>query len=649
MYIARYLLTRGPRFLIAGLILIFAYACSDNENTDGEGCPTGQELNPITGECVDDLRGGDDGGPGDAGDTSAEDTTEDDGTTGDTSGSDTQSQDTVAPPPDTDSCEPGEVRGCASQSSRYVCNADGDAYDLEQCPGTQTCLAGECGDRVCTPQVQECFDESSTRTCKDDGSGWNEPTTCPSGTVCERGTCRTTCDLGGKGPSYIGCEYITVDLDQYSDPFSNPMPDEVQHSVVISNPGNREATISFSSTSTQASFNIADPTVPAGSARAFTMPRLDVDESGITDRSIRVVSSEPVIAHQFNPLNNQSVFSNDASLLLPVSTLGQEYFVVNWPTQVNPAFMGNDFDDQQAYVTVVATQPGQTIVEVTSTADVTAGPGVSAISSGNTEGYALDIGEVLNLTANSGQLGPSGNDLTGTHIKATLPVAVFAGHEEAVIGDGSGGDDSCCADHLEQQLFPLSTWGNSYIAGLSPERGTHKDHWRIVAGEDGVTLTTSPPQPNANNVTLNKGDSVKFYSDEDFEIDASGKILVGQFLVSQEQTSDVVGDPAFLLSVPSSQFRKDYHLLTPDGYSKHYVQIIRPTGIAVELDGSAVSDATFRSVGSTFEVGHVEVQPGVHVLESAEPFGIQAYGFDSAVSYGYPGGLNLVGEAPSSN
>ncbi|MGM0558456.1 MAG: hypothetical protein ACQEVA_18875 [Myxococcota bacterium] len=634
---------RALRCLAIASALVFAVACSDNTTDGGNDCPDGQEYNPIKDECEGDIRTGDDGGGLDGGTDATSDV-------GDTSDDDTTTGDTFSPPPDVESCTPGDAGACASQSSRYVCNEAGDAYELEQCPGEQTCLAGECGDRVCTPEIQECYDESSTRICKDDGSGWNEPEACPSGTVCERGTCRTTCDLGGKGPSYIGCEYVTLDLDQYTDPTTNPKPDEVPHSVVISNPGQREATISFSSPSTAASFNIPDPTVPAGSAKAFQMPRLDVDESGITRRSINIVSSEPVIAHQFNPLNNQSVYSNDASLLLPISTLGTEYYAVNWPTQVLPSLPGlGDPDDQQAYVTVVATESGQTIVDVDSTADIKAGPGVSAISAGSTGSYALNRGEVLNLTANSGAVGADGNDLTGTYIKSSLPVAVFAGHEEAVIGDGSGGDESCCADHLEQQLFPLSTWGNSYIAGLSPGRGTHKDHWRIVSGEDGVTLTTSPAQPDANNVTLNKGDSVTFYSDQDFEIDATGKIMVGQFLVSQQQTSEVVGDPAFLLSVPSAQFRTDYHLLTPENYSTNYVQIIRPTGVAVNLDGSAVSNGTFRAVGSDFEVGHVEVDPGVHTLDSAEPFGIQAYGFDSAVSYGYPGGLNLVGEAPDSN
>ena len=242
------------------------------------------------------------------------------------------------------------------------------------------------------------------------------------------------------------------------------------------------------------------------------------------------------------------------------------------------------------------------------------------------------------------------NDLTGTFIKSDKPVAVFSGHEEAVIGDRERtGDMNCCADHLEQQLFPLSTWGKRYMATLSPGRGTKRDHWRIIAGEDGVVLTTNPPQPGANGVTLNKGDFVKFYSDQNFEVSATGKVLVGQFLVSQQATSAVTGDPAFILTVPVEAYRKDYTLLTPNGYNKNFVSITRPKGVAIKLNGQEIT-ATFVAIANTnFEVAAVEVQPGVQTLESMEPFGIEAYGFDNAVSYGYPGGLNIIGQAAPGN
>jgi hypothetical protein len=378
------------------------------------------------------------------------------------------------------------------------------------------------------------------------------------------------------------------------------------------------------------------------------MPRMDVDGTGITQNAVHIRSSMPVIAHQFNPLNNERVYSNDASLLLPVNALGQQYYVMNWPTQVLACIPNFCPPSQHAYITIVATSPGDTAVLVNSTARIAPGGGINEIPPNVGRNFVLQQGDVLNLEARAG-LGSRENDLTGTFVAANQPIAVFAGHEQAVIGNNSE-LESCCADHLEQQLFPLESWGQYYVANFSPGRGEKVDHWRIVAGEDNVTITTNPPQPGANNVTLNRGQFVQFYSGQSFEVRGTGKILVGQFLVSAQQTSAGTGDPAFTLMVPVERFREDYYVLTPSGYSSDYLVIVRPSGVAITLDAVPVSETSFSPVGSgQYEIASVSVTAGVHVLEGSAPFGVTAYGFNRAVSYAYPGGLDLVGDAPESN
>lgn len=552
--------------------------------------------------------------------------------------------------PDGGQCRPGVARGCATETAQAICNDDGTGVIERECPDGEWCLFGECGDQRCQPDTLHCQSPEMVETCNADGTGYENAEACPDNTICERGTCKSICDLGGKGPSYIGCEYWTVDLDQYTDPGTNPKPDEVPHAVVISNPGPTDSTISFVPRGPGVSVSFPDPVVPVGEARAFQMPRWDVDGSSLSFKAIQILASSPVIAHQFSPLNNENVYSNDASLLLPVTAQGKEYFVVNWPTQVLPNFMGFDPEDQHSYVTIVSTTPGETNINVTPTAQIQAGDGVPNFSPGATRSISMRFGQVLNLQASSGQVGGA-NDLSGTHILADQPVAVFAGHEEAVIGNAEIDRDSCCADHLEQQLFPVEAWGTDYIATRSPDRGDSQDHWRIVSAEDDVTVNFNPPQNGASSVTLNRGEVTAFYSKESFEVQASGKISIGQFLVSQEQTLDVTGDPAMILTVPSNQFRTDYHLLTPQGYSSDFVVVTRHAGSEVRLDGTAIGDGEFAPVGAgNWEAATVPVEPGLHVLEGDDEFGLQAYGFDNAVSYGYPGGLNLVGvDEPAPN
>jgi hypothetical protein len=545
--------------------------------------------------------------------------------------------------PDGGQCQPGVVRGCADDTTQAVCNDGGDGVVERACPDGEWCLFGECGDQRCQPGTLHCQSPEMVETCNADGTGYEDEQPCPDNTICEQGTCKSICDLGGKGPSYIGCEYWTVDLDQYTDPSTNPKPDEVPHAVVISNPGPADSTLSFVPRGPGVSVNVPDPVVPVGEARVFEMPRWDVSGSSLSFKAIQIIASSPVIAHQFNPFNNENVYSNDASLLLPVTAQGKEYYVVNWPTQVLPSFQGFNPEDQHSYVTIVATTPGDTNINVTPTAQIVAGDGVPNFSPGATRSISMRYGQVLNLQANSGDVGGA-NDLSGTRILADQPVAVFAGHEEAVIGNAETDRDSCCADHLEQQLFPVEAWGTEYIATRSPDRGDSEDHWKIVAAEDGVTVNFNPPQNGAASVQLDRGEVTAFYSKESFEVQASGKISIGQFLVSQEQTLDVTGDPAMILTVPSNQFRTDYHLLTPQGYTEDFVVVTRPAGIEVRLDGAAIAEGEFSPVGAgNWETATVRVEPGLHVLDGDEEFGLQAYGFNNAVSYGYPGGLNLVG------
>ena len=42
-----------------------------------------------------------------------------------------------------------------------------------------------------------------------------------------------------------------------------------------------------------------------------------------------------------------------------------------------------------------------------------------------------------------------------------------------------------------------------------------------------------------------------------------------------------------------------------------------------------------------WQVARFPIGDGVHLLVADEPIGVLVYGYDSYVSYGYPGGLNL--------
>ena len=60
--------------------------------------------------------------------------------------------------------------------------------------------------------------------------------------------------------------------------------------------------------------------------------------TAVTRHAYKVTSDYPIVAYQFNPLDNEMVFSNDASQLLPFTGLntgvGLAYVVPGWPQTI---------------------------------------------------------------------------------------------------------------------------------------------------------------------------------------------------------------------------------------------------------------------------------------------------------------------------
>jgi hypothetical protein len=435
----------------------------------------------------------------------------------------------------------------------------------------------------------------------------------------------------------------------------------------------------------------------------------DIQGTQITPQAFRVTASLPIIAYQFNPLDNEIVYSNDASLLFPTSTLGTEYWVMT---------RRQTFDSLKGYVTVVAVLEGETEVTVTlppytlenpvvtlpaSSRDCQAGPDrerlcIPTMRGGDTRTFMLRQYDVLNIETNR-----RGADLTGTRVESNRPVAVFGGVEAAnapnddscvyrpvqddwvceatrrsqsprPCSNADGEPDislcsdfiTCCADHIEHQMLPDFAWGRRFAATRTKPRGDEAESWRILASRDGTNVTLSGlpdswwlpdmlPIPARREFTLDAGGWVDFQSPVDFEIDADGPIMVGQFLHAEQapypgpidgqmpaHQDAGTGDPAFVLVAPVEQYRSDYTFLAPEGFEFDFATITAPADAEVTLNGAVLEETDFTTFGSgEFKVARVQVEDGVHRVSSDVPFGLVVYGYDSYVSYGYTGGLDL--------
>jgi hypothetical protein len=231
------------------------------------------------------------------------------------------------------------------------------------------------------------------------------------------------------------------------------------------------------------------------------------------------------------------------------------------------------------------------------------------------------------------------DDLTGSEITSDQNVAVFAGH-------------NCtftpyyywACDHLEEQLFPVATWGKRYVAAPTNEPGNHPDIYRVMAGADGTTVSLVPAV--AGPFTLAKGQWAEFTTTSAFEATGTQPFLVAQFMVGQNygdnssSNGSGAGDPSMALAVPVEQYRTSYVFLAPESYVQNYVTVVAPVGSAVTLDGTGVTG--FAAVGAgAYAATTVAIPSGSHTITGAAPFGITVFGIAPYTSYMYPGGLDL--------
>lgn len=619
-------------------------------------------------------------------------------------------------------CIPGSFQKCADDPLyKVVCNIEGTGYVVELCGEDSVCLGNEC--TKCKPGNKKCEGEEFVLQCNDTGTKYESIQDCKpevTGQICHLGTCIKLCELNLKANSYIGCDYWGVDLDNafvsggekgYYDAQGS------QYSVVVSNTSakypavvhiyNNEGEVLNDS---QGNPFPKDPIPPYG-LRIFNLPRRDVDGTVQAPLAYRIQSSIPITAYQFNPLENVDVFSNDASLLLPSHVLGKYYIVMT---------REETFEELRSYLTIIAIHPEETNVTITVSAPTmvgedTYGNKIKHLEPGETIKRKMKQFDVLNIETSE-----VGADMTGSIIYSDRAVAVFGGSEASNAPNTNhccpkgkctyNGEwmecknkdncfceydkkskcktneecikfNTCCADHLEMQLFPVKTWGKKYIATKSYPRGKEKDVWRIIAAENGTQITSVPPQIQAP--ILNVAEWVDFESIDNFEIYSTKPVLVGQFLsaqhapepnvggISQPDDADT-GDPAFILAVPFEQFRKEYVFLAPDKYMFDCVNIIHPVGAKIFLDGEELKpeNYTFKTIKEImkimkekklkdpsqigtkfgdykvigtgeFAVYRIIISDGTHVITSEKPIGIIVYGYDQYVSYGYPGGLDL--------
>ena len=599
-------------------------------------------------------------------------------------------------------CAPGalfcEAPPAGGQSKNLLkCDASGSGSSVAQsCEGTATCQGKKC--LTCIPGTKQC-DGDVAMACNNDGTGMQLEEDCSKkGLTCLGGLCVNACAGDFKSNTYVGCDFWGVDLDNAIEGTFDAQ--NKQYAVVVSNTSDTPATVTVSLGKAGAPTYKTKDFAVAGKALqvinlpdpSWKLPNQNQDGTNINDKAFRIKATQPIVAYQFNPLDNFQVFSNDASLLLPVTSLSNQYYIMT-RKQLATKY--------RSYINVVATMPGDTVVTVKPTCKTLAGAGVPSIQAGATGKVTLAQGQVLNLESDDAQVG----DLTGSYVEADKTIVVFGGSEASnspdtgsCVSSAKGGkicastsngfpqtcaadagcQSACCADHLEEQMFPINTLGTTYIGSRLSPRGKELDAWRVLAVEDATTVNIKPFL-GVTVPLLKKGQWYEFQTDKDFVMTADKPILVAQYMASSYATVVIeggtctsddqcfnkygfigkcmpaglnnicapIGDPSLILGVATSQYLTDYIFLVPDKYKLNFINITLPTGALALLDGKAVATGIFTPLmNSGWQVTRMPIPAGAHRLQLTQKGGLVVYGYDKDVSYGYAGGAGLAVGGP---
>ena len=414
------------------------------------------------------------------------------------------------------------------------------------------------------------------------------------------------------------------------------------------------------------------PIAAASSAETGVPIDLLGDTGNGVGQAFHLTTDYPVVAYQMTPYGGGQAGVTSATLLLPTSAWDKNYIAINgYPTAQPNEPAGNPSLDILAYLdgTQVTLLPN---VAVVGNSD----GGVPAAAPANVPVvYTLNAGQFLQIT--------QPQELTGSPIQASNPVAVFGAH---ACMDVPFGQPLC--DSAQQQLPPVRALGSEYVAVRYRGRGADTDGgvpdggsdeavpWRLVGAVNGTTLTWSPSTPPGAPTTLGLGAAVDFIAPGPFVVtsqDANHPFYLGGYMTGGGEPPPTPsgfggeGDPDWVNVITPAQFLNDYVFFTDQTYPETDLVLIRTPSkvdgsfadVTLDCAGNAtpVTVAGWQSIGS-YEYTRIDLSTGDFVsvngcsngrqeLSSALPFGVTVWGWGHAssqtqnVSYAYPAGAGF--------
>jgi gliding motility-associated-like protein len=363
-------------------------------------------------------------------------------------------------------------------------------------------------------------------------------------------------------------------------------------------------------------------TVQANSVTIITLPSYveNLKSEQIDDNGIELQSEGPVSVyiHQYHQSRSE------ATLVLPISSLGHEYYMMSYTGVSQGAVYPSEF--------LLLGMEDSTNITITLSDQTKGGK-----AAGSTYSVQLQTGDTYLVQAKQGT-----GDLTGTYVVGDKKFNALSGAVWTSV-------PTVCSfrDNLLEQMYPVPTWGKQFVS--APFAHMAYDIFRIMASQDNTAVTVEGLGLPIL-YSLNRGEFIEYEASYPTKITANHPIAVAQYLIGSACSGYFIGDPSMILLNSVSQIRDTVTLYNSpfEAVQENYINLIIKTNdvSSTYFDGQLLANvnAQIQKVyaDTNFTVATVPVQEGPHTIIS-QGCGViaSAYGYGNVESYAYGGGASF--------
>jgi hypothetical protein len=371
-------------------------------------------------------------------------------------------------------------------------------------------------------------------------------------------------------------------------------------------------------------------------------------------KAFHVVTDVPVVAYDIFPWGGAKSFVAGSTQLVPTPTWGSNFVTLDaWEAYSQATAANNNLPFTQIVGSVDDTQ-----VRIVPAAAIEGGPGIDGAAAKAVVSYTIGRGELLQLSQKE--------RLAGSILVSDKPVGLWGGSGCALIPTGQAACDS-----IHQEQLPIRKLGFEYVGARFPNR-TDKEPltpYTVVGMVDGTVLSYDD-KPNGAPLTLVAGQVARFFTDKQFTVRSQDLdhpfsltgYMTGCASVTSKEACDYAtgdahgGDPEMMAMIPPAQYLDSYLFVADPTYSNTALVFVRKKAFGGSFDDVTLDCAGviggWTPVGTEgrYEVAKVYLNKdgadvgacstGSHTATSKTPFGLSVWGWDVAVSYGFPAGFS---------